>query len=184
MSTFTNESTFLSISAAHWFPQQGKRGNNSCQCRSQRGGCEHVWGPCLWKQPCKNCTATAGGFMERCVYTWIIHPEELCGGGEGERLIDWFWVAGILCPVLLFMSLHLHSWDPHKCWLTQHFKSISMEAFVQSSCPLSSTHAKAGWAVRRRGPGWSHWLPATVAAPGEGEMNGLGGAGGVNVGVQ
>lgn len=47
------------------------------------------------------------------------------------REIDCFWVAGILCPGLLFMSLHLRSRDPHN-WLLQCFKSISMEAKLSS----------------------------------------------------
>lgn len=35
------------------------------------GVSEHVSGPCIWKKPCEGCMATAGGFVEVCVYMRI-----------------------------------------------------------------------------------------------------------------
>lgn len=118
----------------------------------------HGHGHCRWLR--------GGAWLHMSYVAWAVCRSR-------GREIDWFWVAGILCSVLLFMSLHLHSWGPHKCWLMQHLKSISMEAFMQLSCPPSSTHAMAGRAVQSMGPWLPHWLHPTVAALGRRRWNQL-----------
>lgn len=114
LSTFANEPTFLGSPAAVRAPGQRKGRKGSHRGWSQGGDSARVWATRLEK-PREGPVLPAGG----CVEVWVCLRTD--PSQEVERESHWLILgAGILCPGLLFMSLHLHAQDPHK-WLLQRF---------------------------------------------------------------